>query len=234
MKRFWLSSAAAVSLISVAGSALAADLSRPPPPVMEAPMVPVYNWTGFYIGANLGGAWASGTLSDDVNGGSVSASHSGFVGGGQLGYNWQFGNFVLGGEWLFDGTSLGASGNAGNFSASASTNWVSTATARFGWSFGNWLWYGKAGGAWVQNSATATFLNPVTGIVTQASGSRTNSGWTVGTGVEWAFTPNWIGRLEYDYIGLDNWNVNGVFNQFSVSRQINMFTAGLSYKFQWY
>jgi opacity protein-like surface antigen len=91
------------------------------------------------------------------------------------------------------------------------------------------LWYGKAGGAWVQNSATASFINPVTGIVTQAA-SPMNSGWTVGTGLEWAFAPNWIGRLEYDYIGVDNWKV-GVFNQFSVSRQINMFTAGLSYKF---
>jgi outer membrane immunogenic protein len=231
MKGFWLSSVAAVALVSAASSALAADMSRPPPPVISAPLMPVYSWTGFYIGANLGGAWASGTLSDNVTGGSVSASHSGFIGGGQLGYNWQWGNFVLGGEWLFDGTDLNASGTAGNFSASAHTDWVSTATARFGWSFGNWLWYGKAGGAWVQNSATATFLNPVTGIVTTASGSRTNSGWTVGTGLEWAFTPNWIGRLEYDYIGLDNWNVNSVFNQFSINRQINMFTAGLSYKF---
>jgi outer membrane immunogenic protein len=231
MKRFWLSSAAVICLISAAGSALAADMSRPPPPYVPAPVMPVYNWTGFYIGANAGGAWASGTLSNNVTGASVSASHSGFIGGGQLGYNWQFGNFVLGGEWLFDGTDLNASGTAGNFSASAHTDWVSTATARFGWAFNNWLWYGKAGGAWVQNSASATFLSPVTGIVTQASGSRTNSGWTVGTGVEWAFTPNWIGRLEYDYIGLDNWNVNGPFNQFSISRQINMFTAGLSYKF---
>jgi outer membrane immunogenic protein len=57
-----------------------------------------------------------------------------------------------------------------------------------------------------------------------------NSGWTAGTGLEWAFTPNWIGRLEYDYIGVATWNV-GAINQFSVSRQINMFTAGLSYKF---
>ena len=228
MKRT-LSAIAVIAFVTSPLAAFAADMSvKAPPMIMPAP---VYNWTGFYIGANLGGAWASGTLSNDVTGGSVSASHSGFIGGGQLGYNWQFGNFVLGGEWLFDGTGLSASGTAGNFSASANTDWVSTLTARFGWSFGNMLWYGKAGGAWVQNSATATFTNPATGIVTQASGSRTNSGWTVGTGVEWAFTPNWIGRLEYDHIGLDNWNVNGLFNQFSIHREINMFTAGLSYKF---
>jgi outer membrane immunogenic protein len=136
MKQFWLSSVAAIALISAAGNALAADMSRPPPPIMPAPMMPVYSWTGFYIGANLGGAWASGTLSDNVTGGSVSGSHSGFIGGGQLGYNWQFGNFVLGGEWLFDGTDLNAAGTAGNFSASAHTDWLSTATARFGWCLG--------------------------------------------------------------------------------------------------
>src|ERR1700722_19872277 len=165
MKKFLLCSAAAISLVSAARSALAADMSRPPPYV-PAPMMPLYSWTGFYIGANGGGAWASGTLSNNVTGASISASHSGFIGGGQLGYNWQFGNFVLGGEWLFDGTDLNASGTAGNFSASAHTDWVGTATARFGWAFNNWLWHGKAGGAWVQNSATATFVNPVTGIVT--------------------------------------------------------------------
>jgi outer membrane immunogenic protein len=228
MKRLLLSSVAAVSVMS-ACSAFAADMARPPV-YMPAPM-PYYSWTGFYIGANLGGAWASGSLSNNVTGGSISASHSGFIGGGQLGYNWQMGNFVLGAEWLFDGTDLGASGTVGNFSASAHTDWVSTLTARFGWAFNDWLWYGKAGGAWVENSANATFTNPATGIVTTANGSRTNSGWTVGTGLEWAFRPNWTARLEYDYIGLDNWTVNGPFNQFTLNRQINMFTAGINYKF---
>ena len=119
--------------------------------------LPIYNWTGFYVGANLGGAWVSGTLSDSFTGGSVSASSSGVIGGGQFGYNFQNGNFVFGAELVFDGTSLDASGSAGPLSATAKTNWVTTLAARFGWAASNnWLWYGKAGGGWAHNEATVT------------------------------------------------------------------------------
>jgi opacity protein-like surface antigen len=107
MKRFLLSGVAAVSLISSACSCLAADMSTPPP---------VYSWTGFYVGANLGGVWTAGTLNNNVTRGSVSTSDGGFIGGGQLGFNWQYGNFVLGAEWLFDGTDLNTSGVLGNLS----------------------------------------------------------------------------------------------------------------------
>ena len=228
MKRIWLLSVAAIAVASATGGAIAADLSRP---IAVPPPIPVYSWTGFYIGGNLGGAWASGTLNDSFTGGSVSASKSGFVGGGQLGYNYQFGNFVLGAEWLFDGTSLDASGSAGRFAATANTNWVSTLTARFGWAFNNWLWYGKAGGAWVNNEVTVS--NVLTGG--QVTASNTNTGWTVGTGIEYAFAPNWTARLEYDHLGLNDWTLNStVFNaadQLTVHRQINMVTVGLNYKF---
>ena len=89
------------------GSAIAADLRRPaytPPP-------PVSNWTGFYIGGNLGGAWARGSVNDSLFGLSASSDRSGFIGGGQLGVNYQFSNIVLGAEWDFDWTSLDATGN---------------------------------------------------------------------------------------------------------------------------
>jgi outer membrane immunogenic protein len=75
-----------------------------PPSIMPVPLMPVYGWTGFYVGANLGGASASGSLSNNVTSESVSASHSGFIGGLQFGYNWQFGNFVLGAELLRAGS----------------------------------------------------------------------------------------------------------------------------------
>ena len=89
------------------GSAIAADLRRPaytPPP-------PVSNWTGFYIGGNLGGAWARGSVNDSLFGLSASSDRSGFIGDGQLGVNYQFSNIVLGAEWDFDWTSLDATGN---------------------------------------------------------------------------------------------------------------------------
>ncbi len=193
------------------------------------PPPPVFNWTGFYIGGNLGGGWASGTLSDSFTGASISASKSGFIGGGQLGGNYQIGAFVLGAEWDFDWTSLNGSGSAAGVSLSANTNWVTTLAGRFGVAVNNWLIYGKAGGGWVNNSATLTAAG---GSIT---GSNTNAGWLAGGGVEYGLTPNWTIKAEYDYLGLNAWTLNPTFiavgDRFSVNRQINMFTVGFNYKF---
>src|SRR6516162_1152408 len=166
MKGTWGSSVAAF-LVIASSDAFAADLPvrkapPPPPPVI----VPVYNWTGFYIGGNLGGAWASGTLTDNFTGASLTGNNSGFIGGGQIGYNWQVSpQFVLGVEWMFDGTSISNSGRQVTVAVptdlvfpthvlqgSAHTNWVSTLAARFGYAANNWLFYGKAGGGWAENS----------------------------------------------------------------------------------
>ena len=230
MKWLWLTATTTISLIGTTLSGHAADMPRP---MVYPPPLPIYNWTGFYIGANLGGAWASGTLSDSFTGGSVSASSSGVIGGGQLGYNFQNGNFVFGAEWVLDGTSLDASGSAGPLSATAKTNWVTTLAARFGWTASNnWLWYGKAGGGWAHNEATVTnFFNG-----TQVTGSNTNSGWLLGVGIQYSFTPNWSAKLEYDYLGLDTWTLNStVFapnaDQLSITRKIDTLTAGINYKF---
>ena len=129
------------------GSALAADLRRPaytPPP-------PVFSWTGFYIGGNLGGAWARGSVNDSLFGLSASSDRSGFIGGGQVGVNYQFSNIVLGAEWDFDWTSLDATGNGrfvpgvGTLQGSANTRWISTLAARFGMVLGRRapLWRGR-------------------------------------------------------------------------------------------
>ena len=98
-------------LSALGGVASAAD--RPVKAPYSAPPAPpaYYTWTGFYIGGNIGGAWAHGSVDDSLFGLSASASHSGFIGGGQLGFNYQFSNIVLGVEWDFDGTSLDATGN---------------------------------------------------------------------------------------------------------------------------
>jgi opacity protein-like surface antigen len=239
MRWLWLTGATTISLIGTSLSGQAADttpVAYPPaatPIYTYSPPIPIYNWTGFYVGANLGGAWASGTLSDSFTGGSVTASSSGVIGGGQLGYNFQNGNFVFGAEWVFDGTSLDASGSAGPLSATAKTNWVSTLAARFGWAASNnWLWYGKAGGGWAHNEATVTnFFNG-----TQVTGSNTNSGWLLGVGIQYAFAPNWSAKLEYDYLALDTWTLNStVFapnaDQLSITRKIDTLTAGINYKF---
>jgi len=192
----------------------------------------LFTWSGFYVGANLGGGWASSTMSDSFTGASIGTSSSGIVGGGQLGYSYQIGNFVLGAEWTFDGTSLNASRTVGALQGSANTNWMTTVAARFGIAANNWLFYGKAGGGWANNSATLTNLN--NGF--QVSSSNTNGGWLVGGGLEYAFAPQWSTKLEYNYLGLNSWNVNSTLfapnaDRFSVSRNIQSLMAGVNYRF---
>jgi outer membrane immunogenic protein len=154
------------------------------------------------------------------------------IGRGQLGYNWQTGAFILGGEWDFNWASLNASGSAGNLTTSANTNWVDILAARFGWAACNWLWYSKAGGDWVNNRAT------LTNVVTDArvTASNTNSGWLLGAGLEYALAPPWIVKLEYDYLGLNTWTLNSTVlasnaDRLNLKRQINILTVGLNYKF---
>jgi len=94
----------AAALAAPVSIALGAVLSAPlPPPVV----IPPYNWTGFYVGANLGGGWAGGNITDVLNGVSFGTGTGGaFIGGGQIGYNYQISpNLVLGVEWLMDGVS---------------------------------------------------------------------------------------------------------------------------------
>jgi len=240
MTKTCLSTIAAVALLAASSAAFAADLGVPakaPPPMM---MPPIYNWTGFYIGANLGGAWANGTLTDNLTGASFSGTHSGVIGGGTLGYNWQVSpNFVVGFEGTFDGTSIGNTSSIVTvpillkptaIQGSIGTDWVATVAARFGIAVNNLLYYAKVGGGWADNSASLT--NVVTGA--SVSGSNTRSGWLAGGGIEYGLSPNWTIKAEYDYLGLSNWSNSGPLSPvdtFSISRGINMFTVGVNYKF---
>jgi outer membrane immunogenic protein len=222
----------ALAVLMTANAASAADMSGRFPPTLPALAPLPFTWTGFYLGANLGGGWASGTLSDSFTGARLGDSSSGVVGGGQLGYNYQMGSFVLGGEWTFDGTSLNASRTVGGLQGTANTHWITTVAARFGFADNNWLYYGKAGGGWADNSATLTSL--ING--TQVSSSNTNGGWLLGAGIEWAFAPQWSAKLEYNYLGLNSWTVNSTLfvpnaDRFSVSRNIQTLMVGVNYRF---
>src|SRR5262249_52648553 len=147
-------------------------VSKPSPP---------FTWTGFYVGGNLGGAWANGTLTDTFSGVSFGTGHSGFIGGGQLGYNYQIGRLVLGAAGDFDWTSLNETSHSvvtrfGTLEASADTLWVTTLAARVGVAADKWLLYVKGGGGWVHN--TASIADLTTGAT--ASINNTNGGWLVG------------------------------------------------------
>ena len=239
----WASAVAALSAVTLtvaAPGAFAADLPIKAPGAavpMVAP-IPVYNWTGFYVGANLGGAWDRTTINDEFFDVSFSNTRSGFIGGGQIGYNWQFSPvFVLGVEWMFDATDIRTDTTIVDLSgdiiaANQKVDWIQTIAARFGWAANNWLFYGKAGGGWVRDSATLS----VPGTAFSASASDTRGGWMVGAGIEYGITQNWTVKVEWDHIGLGDVNHQGFvalspFDNITVSRRFDLLTAGLNYKF---
>jgi len=233
-----------------ASAALAADLPQPAPPPAKAPVAyappPAYNWSGFYIGGNLGAAWTNGNYSDAAgntfNGGGTSTTQ--FVGGGQVGANYEFwGGAVIGVEGDFEwlpntsNTSNTITDAAGNTaSLTANNRWLTTVTGRLGYAFDRVLVYGKGGAAWVGASSPAITIN---GIPFTSTGNS-NMGWTAGVGVEWAFAGTWSVRAEYDYVGLQSQSFTipagapGIFGGdtfTSNNRNINLFLAGLNYKF---
>src|SRR5688572_214558 len=145
--------------VLAAGSAAAADM---PMKAVPAPYVqPFYNWNGFYIGGHLGWVKSESSWTTDVFPGvSVGTSKDGILGGGQIGYNWQFNNFVLGIEGQMSGSDLGASRTVTNgfdsLTLSADVNWIASLTGKFGFTANNWLFYMKGGAAWIDVGADAT------------------------------------------------------------------------------
>ena len=209
----------AAVLLSLSAISDAADAVRGPAYGPPPPLVPLfYNWTGFYAGGHLGVGW------DDGN--------SGFLGGGQVGFNYQINpQWVLGVEADFAGTSIKDSVNAAvvgpgavlTANATASLDWVSTFAARFGYAFDRWLVYGKVGGAWAHASATVT-----TGINGMTFGSisldQTASGFLLGVGTEYAWGNNWSAKLEYNMLDFGNDNP-------FADTTFHIFKAGINYRF---
>ena len=131
-----------------------------------------------------------------------------FMAGGQIGYNWQINNFVLGveadGDWLSRNNNNGAGiivpGIAGPIAVTSNSTWLSTVAARFGFAVNRALIYGKAGGGWVGQS-NLTVTNLATGASITGTNSGTRSGLLLGVGIEYAITDNWTIKAEYDYLG---------------------------------
>ena len=211
-KLFYTTAALSVVLATLmaANAAEVPPVARPVAPAVYLP--PPFTWTGFYIGPNLGGAWSQAKLTDTLLGLNLSNINDkgAFIGGGQLGYNYQFGNFVLGIEVDFDAVATtnspgtGVVGPAfGTIQVTSNDRWITTVAGRFGVTNDTWLFYGKGGGGWV-GSDDLTITNTVTGASVTGLTNKTNSGWLVGGGIEWAFAPNWSVKIEYDYLGLNS------------------------------
>ncbi|KYG97656.1 outer membrane protein [Bradyrhizobium sp. DOA1] len=233
MKRFVIAAAALV--LGTAGAS-AADMAARPYTKAPAPVAAVYNWTGFYIGAQVGYAWGdNGTREFDPAGvptGLVQGFNAnGVVGGGHVGYNWQFGQFVFGLEGDIEGADVNGGYRLGNLNG---TDFRIDAQAsirgRLGVAFNNSLLYVTGGAAWADMDHTYVLANTLFETV-----STTRTGWTVGAGWEYGFTPNWSARVEYRYTDFGNFRNTSVvaFPGFSYEHDPVFHTvrAGVSYRF---
>ena len=166
MRKLFAATAAVAAVLTSSIGANAADLPVRPAP-MPAPVYapPPFSWAGFYVGGNIGGAWSHSTITDNLTGASLSTGTvSGFIGGGQLGYNFQTGAISFSAQ---NGslTALRSNGprallplDLEHCRLRLSTPWVSSLAARFGYAFDRSLIYGKVGGGWVDNKLTVTNL----------------------------------------------------------------------------
>jgi outer membrane immunogenic protein len=215
MKKILLASVAIVGMAAIV-PAQAADLAARPytkAPVYEA--APIYNWTGFYIGGHIGGAFG---LNNDGDDGS-------FLGGGQIGYDTQFSpNWVLGFEANYSFVDTGRRDFFGRGSPFANRG-LGSVTGRLGYTWGPTLLYAKGGYAWADTRVS-------NGLDTSGNGGR--DGYTVGGGLEYLFTQNWSGKIEYQYydFGRRNFTYNGVFNP-GVRNEEQTIKVGLNYRFNW-
>ena len=225
MRRFLLASTGVMAAAAWIGAAAAADISRPlPPRPMPQPIYNyAYNWTGLYAGINGGFSWGTSSwnglpASFDVNGGMF---------GGQIGYNWQFGMWVVGVEGDADWTHIRGNTTAfcpGIGPCATKNDFLTTGRGRIGYAMDRWLPYFTGGFAAGNIRAT----NP-----TFAGIDQTNGGWTIGGGLEGAMVGNWTARAEYLYVNLGSagCSINCGLPANNVSFTTNIFRGGLNYRF---
>jgi outer membrane immunogenic protein len=236
---------------------------------LPPPAAPAFSWTGVYFGLNAGWLGANNSLvnqatpgfeEDDLvalaTGDFALGSKSGFIGGAEIGYNYQFNNWVAGIEADIQGiagqavngsiTSTSASGTlSSTLTGSMDTRWLGTLRGRLGFvPTPTLLVYGTGGLAYSEIQATTSLTQSDTNTGFTGSGTGDNfsylvTGWTAGGGVEWMFTQNWSVKLEYLHYDLgttsftwqamDN-NIGGVYQNetTSVHNQGNIVRVGLN------
>jgi outer membrane immunogenic protein len=206
-------------------------------PTYKAPLTAMYNWTGFYVGGNVGYSVGRDPGSES-NPGSPIADHvtlgpHGALGGFQAGYNWQSGNLLLGieGDWqwtgqkdsfCFNATSCGVLGTRGG---EHELPWFATVRGRLGYAVGPTLFYATGGVAFAQVKQVIAAGTEV------ASFSNSKTGWTLGGGIEAALGGNWTAKVEYLHIDLGS--ISGTLPNFTASSDVrdNVARVGLNYRF---
>ena len=252
MRRLSLVSIATVSTIALTQMAMAADLPLKAP-TYQPPPPPVFGWTGWYVGLNAGYNWGDGSVSSTgVPTGNLPGvagiatglalfgtynldpGRDGFIGGGQIGHNWQFNNWVTGIEADIQGLAANGKANRpftgpvpgfseqyfGTQSAQAEVGWLGTLRGRLGGLISpssliyvtGGLAYGgvNAGGA-INAQENASFVAKPFDFLPSVGGainSQTRAGWTLGGGWEWMFAPRWSVKAEYLYYDLGTVSTN--------------------------
>jgi outer membrane immunogenic protein len=249
----------AAGLVAIGlSSASAADLAVKAP--YAAAPSPLWDWTGFYAGAHVGAGW--GTTESrltSIAGPGVPATavdipiaqndRSGFLGGGQIGYNYQSGWTVFGIQADIAGVDVkGTTPCLTLLSCRAKSDWLATATGRIGGVVSDkTLVYAKGGAAWLNTTHSVTIpaggglggLGGL-GVGTTSSTENTSFGWLVGAGVEYAFSPNWSTFVEYDYMEFDTKKATldlsalggaGTTADVAFKNKLSIAKIGINYKF---
>jgi opacity protein-like surface antigen len=220
------------------------------PPIAAAPM----NWTGFYIGGHVGGGWSDDRWSDpfgsslsgrggiDVAGFGDKIHAAGPLVGGQVGINWQNGQWVFGVVADANATDIRGENTCfsgiGGINCQRIVNSLGTVAGRVGFAWDRSLIYAKGGSAWTN---TTYNLNGDTAILVLGTGTTAVNkwGWTVGAGIEYAVTDNWTTQLEWNHIDVSSVTVPfptvAMINtqNISVAQSINLIKLGVNYKFNW-
>jgi outer membrane immunogenic protein len=243
-----------LATIASVAPARAADIAVPGPSYYPKSIPPpaIYDWTGIYFGGHVGG----GILTDSVSQNGVSTSTiatsltssgtlrpGGVLGGAQIGANYEFAPWVVGVEGSWTDTTISGSTLIGATTATIPTViqerftshalWFAALTGRAGYAANDWLFYAKAGGAWMHISYTEDLI--IVGGQTNATQviSDNRTGVTAGAGIELGFTENFSGKIEYDFYGFGTKNYNFAITPVSVRSNLHTLTVGLNYRFTW-
>jgi outer membrane immunogenic protein len=253
MKKLLLGTVAIAALGMAAAPVFAADL--PARTYTKAPVMvaPIYDWSGFYIGLNGGGAssrecWtltSNNAIPIVPNANEGCHNATGGLVGGQVGYRWQVSNWVFGVEAQGDWANLTGSNASLALTRIPATNQtkidaIGLFTGQVGYTFNNVLWYVKGGAAVTDNKYSSFF--PVGNVFAAAgvpfnAASDTRWGGAVGTGIEIGFAPNWSVALEYDHLFMGNPNITfpptsiAVGRSDNIAQGVDMGTVRIDYRF---
>lgn len=238
MKKFLLGT---VALIALSAAANAADLAARPYTKAPVTIAPVYNWGGFYVGGMGGYAWGD-AHQDDGAGSTTGTYHpKGGFGGGTLGYNWQFSQWVLGIETDIAGADIkktlpdspALSYGCAPLGCESKIDWFGTTRGRLGYTWNSVLFYGTGGVAYGRVHTEIVGSSALIGAPFY-EGTTTRTGWAAGGGIEWMFAQNWSAKVEYLHIDLGSHFAFGTATpQPFTSAKFDTIKAGINYHFNW-